>query len=188
VRPKAGAFTVNGEIVTRRRIIAIFVPLLAVISIAAGTAAATTGSHPAVHVATSPAARPAAPPEVFNCQRAQVRPGSFTLTCADGNDYLSHLTWSSWTAASATGTGTEMVNNCQPYCAAGKFVSYPADVTFWRSEPASGHPGQHYFSRVTLRFPGARPPAFSHGKPVAGPKTWTSVLPGPAAPKPGQLS
>jgi hypothetical protein len=174
--------------VTKRRITAILVPVLAAIGIAAGTAAATTGSgHKTVHVAISPA-RPAARPEVFNCQKAQVKPGNFTLTCADGNDYLSHLSWSSWTASSASGTGTEMVNDCLPYCAAGKFHSYPANVVFWRSVPVPGHPGQHYFSRVTLRFPGARPPVYSHGKPVNGPKTWTDVLSGPAAPRPGQLN
>jgi hypothetical protein len=174
--------------VTKRRIAAILVPVLAAIGIAAGTAAATTGSsHKTVHVAISPA-RPAARPEVFNCQQAQVRPGSFTLSCADGNDYLSHLSWSSWTASSASGTGTEMVNDCQPYCAAGKFHSYPVGVSFWRSVATPGRPGQRYFSRVTLRFPGARPPAYSHGKPVTGPKTWTAVLPGPATAKPGQLN
>ena len=74
---------------TKRRIAAILVPVLAAIGIAAGTAAATTSSsHKTVHVAVSPAG-PAARPEVFNCQKAEVRPGSFTLACADGNDYLS---------------------------------------------------------------------------------------------------
>jgi hypothetical protein len=175
-------------IVTKRRITAILVPILAAMGIAAGTAAATTGSgQKTVHVAVSPA-RPAAVPEVFNCQKAQVKPGTFILTCADGNDVLSRLSWSSWTASSARGTGTDMVNDCQPYCAAGKFHSYPADVTFSRSVPVPGHPGQHYFSRVTLRFPGARPPVYSHGQPVSGPKTWNGVLPGPVAAKPAQVN
>jgi hypothetical protein len=173
--------------VTKRRIAAILVPLLAAIGIAAGTAAATTGNHPAAKVAVHPP-RPAAVPEVFNCQHAQVRPGSFTLTCADGNDALSHLSWSSWTASAARGTGTDVVNDCTPYCAVGKFHSYRADVTFWRSEPVPGHPGQRYFTRVTLYFPGARPPAYAHGKPVKGPQTWTGVLSGQAPPKPAQLS
>jgi hypothetical protein len=117
-----------------------------------------------------------------------VRPTGFTLTCADGNNYLVHLSWSSWSASSAEGTGADMVNNCTPYCAAGRFRSYPADVTFSRSEPVPGHPGQRYFSRVTLHFPAARPPAYSKGKPVTGPKTWTGVLAGPTAAKAGQLN
>jgi hypothetical protein len=174
--------------VTKRRIAAILVPVLAAIGIAAGTAAATTGSsHKTVHVAVSPA-RPAAVPKVFNCQKAQVRPGSFTLACADGNDYLSQLSWALWTASSAGGIGLEVVNDCQPYCAAGKFHSYPVDVSFSRSVPRRGHRGKHYFSRVTLRFPAARPPVYSHGKLVTGPKTWTGVLPGPVAAKPGQVN
>jgi hypothetical protein len=160
--------------------------VLAAIGIAAGTAAATTGSHSA-----APAARPAASqprPEVFNCQHAQVKPSNFTLTCADGNEILTHLSWSSWTASAAHATGTEMVNDCTPYCAAGKFHSYPADVTFARSVPLPGHPGQRYFSRVTVYFPGARPPVYSGGKPVTGPQTWTGVLSGPLPAKPSQVN
>jgi hypothetical protein len=177
----------TGKIVTRRRITAILLPVLAAIGIIAGTAAAATGHHTA-RTTSHAAAKPAAAPVVFNCQKAQVRPASFTLTCADGNDYLSHLSWSSWSASSATGTGTNLVNDCTPYCAAGKFHGYPADVKFWRSEPVPGHPGQHYFSRVTLHFPGARPPVYSHGKLVNGPKTWTGVLSSRTALKPAQLN
>lgn len=182
----AGALALSrtGMIVTRRRIAAIVLPILAAIGVAAGTAAAATGHHATTHAA----AKPAAAPVVFNCQHAQVRPGNFTLTCADGNDYLSHLSWSSWTGASASGRGTDVLNDCTPYCAAGKFHSYRANVTFWRSVPVPGHPGQRYFSRVTLRFPGARPPAYSHGKPVTGPKTWTGTLISPTAVKPAQVN
>jgi hypothetical protein len=169
---------------------AILLPVLAAIGIVTGTAVAATGQHAtagAVSVHAAPA-RPAAKPVVFNCTKAQVRPGSFTLTCADGNDYLSHLSWSSWSASSASGTGTNLVNDCTPYCAAGKFHSYPADVKFWRAEPVPGHPGQRYFSRVTLHFPGARPPIYAHGKPVEGPASWTGVLSSKTALKPAQLN
>jgi hypothetical protein len=174
--------------VTRRRITAILLPVLAAIGIVAGTAAATTSQHATAHATVQPATRPAARPVVFNCTKAQVRPGSFTLTCADGNDYLSHLSWSSWSASSASGTGTNLVNDCTPYCAAGKFHSYPADVKFWRAEAVPGHPGQRYFSRVTLHFPGARPPIYSHGRPVKGPASWTGVLSSKIALRPTQLN
>ena len=39
------------------------------------------------HVSHSPA-RAAAPPVVFDCTQGQVRPRSFILACADGNNYL----------------------------------------------------------------------------------------------------
>src|SRR5713226_4038320 len=45
---------------------------------------------------------------VINCQgQPQVRPGSFTLACADGNDYLSSLSWTSWTPGLASATGVQ---------------------------------------------------------------------------------
>lgn len=183
---------------TRRRIAAILLPVLAAIGVAAGTATAavshpaTTASHVTIYGAAgghrAAVARPSSGPEVFNCLHAQVRPGSFTLTCADGNSYLTHLSWSSWSASSASGTGTQKVNDCTPYCAAGKFRSYPADVIFWRPEPVPNHAGQRYFSRVTLLYPGARPPAYSHGKAVNGPEMWTGALSSQTALKPAQPS
>ena len=48
-----------------------------------------------------------------------------------------------------------MINNCIPYCAAHRFFSYPVDAVFCRSEPIPHHPGEKYFSRVTLLYPGA---------------------------------
>jgi hypothetical protein len=177
----------TGTNVKRRALIAIIpgvAAAAAALGFAVSTATAST-SHPASHSAghSAPArgqgvapATPAAVPKVYNCLHAQVRPGSFTLACADGNSSLTHLSWSSWTASSATGTGTQVINDCVPYCAAGKFRSYPARVTFWRSEPLPNHPGQRYFSRVTLRYPAARPPAYSGGKQVNGPASWTGAL------------
>jgi hypothetical protein len=169
----------------RRRALIAIIPGVAAAAAALGFAVSTataSTSHPAPASHSASSSRPAASaapagvPKVYNCLHAQVRPGSFTLACADGNSYLAHLSWSSWTASSASGTGTQMINDCQPYCAAGKFRSYPAHVTFWRSEPVPNHPGQRYFSRVTLRYPGARPPASSGGKQVNGPATWTGAL------------
>jgi hypothetical protein len=167
--------------VKRRALIAI-IPGIAAAAAALGFAVSTataSTSHPArpsASHASHSASQPAVVPRVYNCTHAQVRPGSFTLACADGNSVLTHLAWSSWTAASASGTGTQVVNDCVPYCAAGKFRSYRADVTFWRSEPVPGHPGQRYFSRVTVRYPAARPPVYSQGQQVSGPASWTGAL------------
>ena len=177
----------TGTTVTRRRALIAIIPGAAVAAAALGFAVssatastshpASAASHPASASSHRPtAAAPAGVPKAYNCRHAQVRPGSFTLACADGNSYLSHLSWSSWTATSARGTGTQMINECVPYCAAGKFRGYPVDVTFWRSEPVPSHPDQRYFSRVTLRYPGVRPPVSSGGKQVNGPGTWTGAL------------
>jgi hypothetical protein len=129
-----------------------------------GTAAAST------EVATSRTV-------VFNClNRAQARPRSFVLTCADGNSYLTGLSWSNWGPSRARATGAERENGCTPNCAQGMFRSYPVRVVFWRSEPVAHHPGETYFTRITLVYPGARPPAYRGGKPVTGPETQTLAL------------
>jgi hypothetical protein len=175
----------------RERFSYAIIPALAssaiVLGIAAGTAAATTGhaparSHPAtasrtVTVTATGGRAASTQTVVFNClNRAQVRPKSFVLACADGNDYLTGLAWTSWTPAFATAAGKQMENDCIPNCAAGRFHSYPVLVVFWRSEPVARHPGEKYFTRVTLLYPGARPPVYKNGKLVPGPDSSTNSL------------
>jgi hypothetical protein len=46
-------------------------------------------------------------------------PSSYMLACGDGNAGLSGLTWSSWTATGASGSGEYGVNDCTPDCAHG---------------------------------------------------------------------
>jgi hypothetical protein len=93
---------------------------------------------------------------VINCQgQAQVRPGRFTLACADGNDYLSGLAWTSWAPGLASATGLQVENDCLPYCAAGHFHRYPVDAVFWGA--AAAGPGRQRYTRVTLLYPGTRP-------------------------------
>ncbi len=112
---------------------------------------------------------------VLNCQgQAQVRPAAFTLSCADGNDYLTRLSWTSWTAGLARATGVQEVNDCDPYCAAGHFHGYPVDVIFRGSAPVHGHPGRQRYTEVTLMYRGARPDFYRHQAPEI------STLPLPA--------
>ena len=93
----------------------------------------------------------------INCQGGpQVRPRSFTLACADGNDYLSGLRWTSWAPGLASATGLQTVNDCVPYCAAGHFHRYAVDAVFWGS--AAAGPGSQRYTKITLLYPGAHPP------------------------------
>ena len=87
---------------------------------------------------------------VINCQfKPQVRPSAMILTCADANDVLTGLHWVSWGTGAAFATGIEQINDCTPYCAAGKFINYPVLVDLWRAEPLPGHPGVLYFCNGT---------------------------------------
>jgi hypothetical protein len=103
---------------------------------------------------------------VLNCLgQAQVRPGRFTLACADANDYLTGLAWKSWGPGLASATGVQAVNDCLPYCAAGHFHRYPVDVVLWR--PEAGGPGSQRYTSITLLYPGAHPAYTGSRRPVS---------------------
>ena len=95
--------------------------------------------------------RSSRPATVPNCGVQQTRPANLTIACGDGNDYLESLHWSVWSGSVARGTGIEKVNDCDPYCAAGKFHNYAAAITLDRVE-------SHHFTRLRLHYSGARPP------------------------------
>jgi hypothetical protein len=95
---------------------------------------------------------------VVSCEgRLQVRPGTFTLACADGNDYLTRLSWTSWGPGLASATGIQEQNDCNPYCAAGHFHAYPVNVILWGGTPVRNEPGTDRYTKITLLYPGARP-------------------------------
>jgi hypothetical protein len=106
-----------------------------------------------------------------------VKPTTYTVTCADGNSVLAQLVWTAWTARQAVATGVHELNDCRPNCAQGRFRDYPAVITLWRGEPAPGHPRERYFTRITVRYPGPRPPVYmSYGRQVQQPAEWTQRL------------
>jgi hypothetical protein len=142
-------------------------------------AAKATGSSATVQAESAAKTQPATKPVVFDCQNhAVVEPATYILTCADYGSFLTNLSWTGWTGEQATATGVHELNDCTPDCADGKFHDYPAIITFWRPEPLAAHPGETYFSRITVRYTtGHRPPMYmSDGQLVKNPATWTQVL------------
>lgn len=115
---------------------------------------------------------------LFDClNHPVVEPSSYVLTCADYGSILASLKWTSWTAEGATAVGVHELNDCTPNCAEGKFQKFPAIITFWRPEPVAGHPGEKYFSKITVRYTGPRPPMYmSNGQLVKNPASWTQTL------------
>jgi hypothetical protein len=102
---------------------------------------------------------------VLNCLgHAQLRPGRFTLACADANDYLTGLHWKSWGPRVASANGAQELNDCVPYCAAGHFHRYPVDVVLGR--PAAAGPGSQRYTSITLLYPGAHPAYVGSRRPV----------------------
>jgi hypothetical protein len=126
---------------------------------AAASQAATASQAAAASSATASQQHGIAPmglPSLISCTRqAQIRPGRYTLACADGNAYLSGLYWAAWGSGSAFATGTDAFNTCVPTCPAGHLHSYPVLAVLWRAEPLPGHPGERYFTRLTIIGTGA---------------------------------
>lgn len=113
----------------------------------------------------SPAGRFSVRTVVLNCLgHPQVRPGRFTLACADANDYLTGLAWKSWGQQLASATGVQVLNDCVPYCAAGHFHRYPVGVVLWH--PAAAGPGSQRYTSITLLYPGAHPAYVGSRRPV----------------------
>jgi hypothetical protein len=91
---------------------------------------------------------------INNCGPLVSAPAQLMLACADGNYYLTHLTWKHWGKSLASASGTVRANDCKPYCAAGRFHSYPATVTVDRLTRCNS---AHYYARLTIVYANARP-------------------------------
>jgi hypothetical protein len=108
---------------------------------------------------------------VLNCaDKAQVKPGTIILACADHGLYLASLHWTSWTPELASAYGTEWQNDCKPDCADGHFHHYAVVAVLWGSAGVKGHSGERRYTEVTLSYPKARPPLYARscsGKVVA---------------------
>ncbi|MET9581870.1 hypothetical protein ABZY10_01875 [Streptomyces sp. NPDC006539] len=88
----------------------------------------------------------------------QARPDTFLIACGDGNSILTGLRWSAWKPKFATGSGLNVLNDCRPYCAAGKFHSYPVAVRLDRPEPWQKHSGKQHYTEMRLVYTGHKPP------------------------------
>ena len=123
----------------------------------AGTALAAIAAPSSASASAN--SRPQAPARVVvDCfYHPQVRPSTFLIACADGNNYLTKLRWSQWGLNSATATGQDVVNDCKPYCAAGRFHSYPAQIRLDRVRQWNGKSRNWQYSRLTVTYPGTRP-------------------------------
>ena len=87
---------------------------------------------------------------IGDCENPQVEPSTFILACADHNSFLANVTWSSWTAATAIGTGTYWQNDCTPDCAQGRFKSSPG-ATIELSRPIATSAGVE-FTNLTVSY------------------------------------
>ncbi|MER5548517.1 hypothetical protein [Streptomyces sp. NPDC002589] len=137
------------------------------------TAAMTTASaSPPTTATTSSAAAQARRPRpvLVDCTwQKNIRPADFILACGDGNSRLIGLHWSQWNSHGATATGVNMVNDCKPYCAAGRFHAYPVTVRLDDPKPWKKDPRVQHYTLMSLTYTEARPDTF---KPVMTYPLW----------------
>ncbi|MCX5402967.1 hypothetical protein OHA37_03585 [Streptomyces sp. NBC_00335] len=110
--------------------------------------------------AAAPARTPVSqdPVVVVDCfEQAQMRPQEYLLACGDGNNRLVRLRWDTWGQSGATATGTDMVNDCRPYCAAGRFHAYPVKVTLSDPQAWPEHPDLRRFTTIRLLYTDTAP-------------------------------
>jgi len=126
--------------------------------------AGSARAAPTSAVTHAGSAAAASPYVVLNCLgKAQVKPETIALACADNNDGLTHLHWTSWTPQLASAYGTEQANDCKPNCAQGHIHYYPVLAVLWGSAAVTGHPGERRFTKATLSYPKGRPAIYVTG-------------------------
>ncbi|MCL2395404.1 MAG: DUF4232 domain-containing protein [Acidimicrobiaceae bacterium] len=99
-------------------------------------------------------------------------PTQIIMACGDGGEVFQGLSWTSWGASSASGTGQLSVNDCTPYCAAGTFHQFQASVTLTSVINSIKGP---VFSVVNVIYPNGGPNGEASG---------TFSLPVPPIPTP----
>jgi len=83
----------------------------------------------------------------WDCETAQYKPESITITCADGGIFAEMIQWSSWSQDGAAGTGIFSENLCQPNCAEGKRVTAPVKLTLSNLTELKG---KHYLRTLDI--------------------------------------
>lgn len=128
-------------------------------ALALGAAAAlAAATAPASATVPAGARRAAPPPVLVDCLwHPQVRPADFVLACGDGNSRLVSLHWSRWDAQAAVADGVNFVNDCKPYCAAGRFHGYAVVVRLDQPKTWEKHPDLRQYTRMTLTYQDAKP-------------------------------
>jgi hypothetical protein len=88
------------------------------------------------------------------------RPARVVYGC-DSTNVMENMTWTSWDADGARGTGTDDAVECQPNCAQGRHLLNPIVVHAWNPAPA-GEPGcpqdVQFYSDFTVAYPQGVPP------------------------------
>jgi len=74
------------------------------------------------------------------------------LVTGDGSEFVTDLVWTGWGLATATGSGTMKIDNCNPNCAQGTFTDYVATVVV---SDLTGYTGGAAYATMMVAAPGS---------------------------------
>ena len=143
--------------------------LLAACNSPAGPSVVVTGApNPAAASSTSAAVTAKTTPRVYLAEGQDIRgrllyrpackPGC--PLSGDSTEILDTMTWRTWSAAKAVGTGTYELDGCNPNCAAGPVYKVPAVVTLSQPVKVCSSSGtRRVWSKASFRFPHGLPKA-----------------------------
>ena len=83
----------------------------------------------------------------WDCETAEYKPESITITCADGGIFVEKIQWSTWSKEGATGMGIYSENLCEPNCAEGKRVTAPVNLAL---SNLTEHKGKFYLRTIDI--------------------------------------
>jgi hypothetical protein len=93
------------------------------------------------------------------------RPNSFEYNC-NNTGVMQDMTWTSWGAEGATGTGTDSSVECKPNCAQGATLVNPIVVHAWNPVTAPGAACPQdvkFYTDMTIAYPEGAPPWINPG-------------------------
>jgi hypothetical protein len=102
-----------------------------------------------------------------------------TYGCAlsgDSTGFLYKMTWTTWSAAEAVGTGTYRIDDCNPNCAAGQVHPVATMITLTDPVRVCSSAGTRWFwSHASFKFLVGLPPALQGSNAPQNPWTFSSV-------------
>jgi hypothetical protein len=94
----------------------------------------------------------------------------------DSTAILDKMTWPTWSATKAVGTGTYELDGCNPDCAAGPLYKVPAVVTLSNPVKVCSSSGTRWvWTKASFRFPHGLPKALHGGNAPLNPWVFSSV-------------
>ena len=152
------------------------------LALSAGAVAVLAFTAPAAHADPDPNPQPGYDAVTYligKCWNPSMpveqEPTQLQYNC-DGTSSMENMTWTSWGADGASGTGTDNSVECQPNCAMGPRLFNPIVVRAWNPKTVEGFPPElQFYSDLTVAYPQGVPPWVKPGTQWAPDTYFTTV-------------